>query len=198
MENKVLKFKNYFLYPLLNTLEIEPSKRVVVRAFQDWLIDQNLHGPASRARTRFIKLIMDRVKEVDEQRIVIAKEHSKNKDGKVIFIDKDGKKCDENTEGGHFDVKDMEKFYEEWNNYLNEEYLIDVTTANNEIINGVKAIVLNTNDEFSGREAIRYDEWCETFEEVHAKPKAEPKIEGLKKVDEEAPECVKDSIKEKK
>ena len=185
MENKVLKLKNYFLYPLLNTLEIEPEKRVEVRAFQDWLIAQKLHGPASLSRTRFIKLIMDRVTEVDEQRIVIAKEHSKNKKGEIVFIDKDGKKCPEGTEGGRYDVKDMAKFYDEWQEYLNEDYLIDVTSANNEIINGVKAIVLNTNDEFAGREAIRYEEWCDAFLDIYKKEKKN-----------ETPKEVKDLIKE--
>ena len=56
-----------------------------------------------------------------------------------------------------------------------------------------------TTDEFAGRAAIRYEEWCDAFEAVWAKPKKEKKEDkkGLKKVDEDTPQAVKDLIKEK-
>jgi len=155
-----------------------------------------LHGNESRSRTRFIKIISDRVKELDEERIRIAKEYSKNDKGEIEYITKDGKKTtDGKVQNASFDIKDIDSFMKEWEEYLNEDYIIDVTSANNDIINGVKSILLNTNEEFEGREAVRYDEWCEAFESIWEKPKK--KSEGLKKVDKEAPEAVKDLVKEK-
>ena len=167
-ENKVLKFKNYFLYAIVNTQESDPSKQLVVPSFQGWLIELGLHGTASRSRTRFIKLIMDRVEEIESERIRIAKEHSKNKKGEVEYLTKDGKKTLDEKQGV-FNINDMAKFLQEWEDYLNEDYLIDVTPANNDDINGVKSILLNTTAEFKGRTAIRYDEWCEAFEDIYKK-----------------------------
>ena len=129
-------------------------------------MNQHLHGQASRSRTRFIKIIADRSKEIEEERVEIAKENSKNEKGEVVFIDKAGKVVKENTPDGRYDVKDMNKFIKEWRDYLNEDYLIDVTPANRDIINGVKIILLTTNDEFKGDGAIMYNEWCESFENI--------------------------------
>ena len=181
MENKILKIKNYFLYNIVNPLN---QKEIVVRSFQVWLMNLKLHGSLSRSRTRFIKLITDRIKEIDEERIKIAKEHAKNDKGEIIYI-KDGKKSTKEVDGSVFDIKDIDKFMKEWEEYLNEDYIIDVTPSNKDIIDGVKSILLSTNDEFEGREAVRYDEWCEAFEAVWAKS-------------EETPKEVKEFIKENK
>lgn len=187
MENKVLKFKNYFLYSIRDT------QKILVNSFQDWLIQEKLHGPASRDRTRFIKSIMERSEEINEERIKLLEEHSKNKKGETEWRLKSGKVVIEapKDEDQIYDVKDMGAFYIDWEKYLQEDYIIDVTPANKELINGIKEIVFNTNSEFSGQEALRYDEWCDAFEAIWAKE------EGLKKVDEATPEAVKELIKEK-
>ena len=182
MENKVLKFKNYFLYSIVNP--VNPTE-IIVRSFQVWLMNLKLHGPASRMRTRFIRLVTDRTKELDVVRIKLAEEYSRNKKGEVVYVDKKGKKTTKNEAGFNFDIQDVDKFMQEWEDYLNEDYIIDVTPANNDIMNGVKAILLETTEEFEGREAVRYDEWASAFEEIWNETKKEDKTPEKELIKEE-------------
>ena len=172
-ENKVLKFKNYFLYTIFKPSKEDPEKQEIdIPSFQGWLISQELHGLASLNRGRFIKIIMDRAEEIDKHRIEIASEHAKNKKGEIEWRLKDGKVIKDEPrpeEKVPYDIKDMGKFLEEWEDYLNEDYIIDVTPANNEVINGVKSILLNTKSTFAGGAAMRHSEWYEAFEDIYKK-----------------------------
>lgn len=186
MPEKTLKFKNYFLY------SIREGQKILIISFLDWLALEKLHGPASLNRSRFIKLIADRAKEIDEQRVEIAKENSKNKKGEVEWRLPNGKIVTKEPEDPKsvFDIKDMGKFFKEWNDYLSGDYIIDVTPANKEIINGVKSVLDSTRYEFGGSEAENYVAWIEAFEDIWKK-------EVKTKDDPKTPQVVKDLIKKK-
>ena len=165
---KVLKFKNYFLYSVADPSD---ASKILVRSIQDWLMEQKLHGPASRFRIRFVKLVQDRIEELGTERTKLLEEHSKNKKGETVYLLEDGKEVTEKPKQGNYryNVANLEKYVQGWEDYLNEEYLIDVTASNKETISGLKDILLNTRDEFEGREAVRQDEMCQSFEDVFAK-----------------------------
>lgn len=169
-ENRTLCLKNYFFVD-------NPSRNIV--SLGTWLANQLLHGKASRARTRFLKIINERSEEIAQERIKILEENSekrivkeKDKDGeekeveKVVYLDKDGKETISKVDGVSFKIKDLEKAGKELNDYLNEDYIIDVTPANKDTIYGVKEILLNTNEEFVGPQATIYDEICQAFESI--------------------------------
>ena len=68
--------------------------------------------------------------------------------------------------GAQYTIEKQESFTKELTEYLAEEFVIDVTPANTDMVHTVKDIVLKTNKEFSGQEAIEYNEWCTAFEEM--------------------------------
>lgn len=150
-ETKIV-FKNYQLMPLLN-----------------WLNVGALPGKLSRARTRFINLCIDRIKEIETTRLETIKKYAKkDKDKNPIIISDEGGKT-------KFDIneKGIKKFEEEYNEYMKEDFVIDVTASTKDTLQGVKGILINTLDEFSNDPKIlvekhltpaMYDEICSVFE----------------------------------
>ena len=146
---KSLKIKNYLVTPLAN-----------------WLTGQALPGKQSRARNRFVKVLSPRVQEIDENRREIAKTYAKkDKKGEVV-VEKDK----ENPNIERYVIEDQNKFKEEMTEFLNEEFVIDITPSNTKDIQDVKDVVLLTNQEFKDDPntgeflATYYDEWCSAFE----------------------------------
>jgi len=163
---KKLVLKNYFFFG---------NPDVGVESLTVWLQKQMLHGKASRARTRFVKMISERAKEIEEQRQEMLikyaeKKKKKNKEGKKIempiLYTKDDKETTNQQEGVRYKLKDVKGYNKELLEYLQEDYVIDVTPATSDTIYEVRDIVLNTKAEFSGVMASRYDEWCEAFENI--------------------------------
>lgn len=166
---KTLKLKNYFFVSAQDT----PSIQV-------WLERQALHGAASRSRTRFVKLLADRLKEIDTVRKEMLEKHAeKDKDGKTIYVVLEEVKKGDVTEikekdttddspqdNKRYKIKDDKAFNKEWAEYINEEFVLDVTPSTSEIIYGTRDLILNTTAEFSGRGAALYDEWCQAFEAI--------------------------------
>ena len=64
---KTLKLKNYHLINI-------PAAQVV--SLPEWLSNLAMHSKESRMRTRFIKLFVERMKEIDAERIKLLKENS--------------------------------------------------------------------------------------------------------------------------
>lgn len=155
---KQLKLKNYFFLG---------NKTDNVLSFQDLLAKQMFSGKKSRARTRFLKIIGERIKEINEERVKLLEDNAfKNKKGEVLLIDKDGKETIEKNKGVKYKMKDEMKYQKEYFDYINEDYVIDVSPANQETIYGVRDIVLDSEEEFNGRMASLYEEICSSFEAV--------------------------------
>lgn len=155
---KKLTLKNYFFATAL--YRDYPS-------LAEWLIQQLLHGPASRARTRFLRLVEPRITEISSERIRLLREYSK-KDAtdKALYIDKDGKETTDETKAVKAALKDEQKFNDEFTSYLNEDFVLDVTPAVSDAIYGVRDILLQTTEQFEGRGATNYEEWCQCFESI--------------------------------
>ena len=158
---KKLILKNYYL--------IGNAARQV-DSLQEWLSKQMLHGKVSRHRTRFLKLIVDRVNEIDVERQEMLKENAVTKkvgkEDKIVYFDKDRKETTNPDEGKEYKMKDEKAFQETYLKYINEEFVIDVTPSTSETIYGVRDLLLNTDEAFSGVMAARYDEWVLAFENI--------------------------------
>ena len=162
---KKLVLKNYFFVSNPQSGKIE--------SFYEWLIKLKLHGKQSRARSRFVKMITERVREIDEERIILAEKHAeKDKDGKIIYLtvkkDKDGKDIETTNkqEAASVKIADFSAFNKDYADYLNENMIFDVTPETQETIYGVRDILLNTEEEFEGVMAMRYEEICSAFENI--------------------------------
>ena len=71
-----LKLKNYLIYP--------GGRTIVLPLFLDGLM---LHGAESRARTKFIKILGDQVKFINEEKEkMITAVCKKNDKGEVVFL----------------------------------------------------------------------------------------------------------------
>ena len=171
---KQLKFKNYHL--VANPI-------VGILGLYDWLGRQQLHGKESRMRTRFMKLLETRITEIEPERIKLCEEFCEKKDGKLVYWtnkkDKKGEDVVDLKTGNHiqeettdkeksvgYKIVDVDKFNKAYFDYLQEEFIIDITPANSEAIYGARDIILNTTEQFTGRQAVIYNEWCDCFEEV--------------------------------
>lgn len=159
---KTLTLKNYYFWGYL----LERGEKVY--SLSEWLAKLLLHGKESRQRTRFLKLVSDRLKEIDDERKKMMEENAKKKDGKIVYLDEKGKETEKET--GQIKIENVEKLKQQFNDYLNEDYVIDVSPANSEIIYSVRDTILNTEEEFRGTMATRYNEWAEAFEGIKEEP----------------------------
>ncbi|NIK11200.1 DUF1617 family protein [Alkalibacillus almallahensis] len=122
----------------------------------DLLFNLSLRGKESRHRTKFIKKLGERVKEVEEQRKQLAKEHSHLDDEGNPIMKEDGKK---------YDIKDFDAFQKDIDELYNEEMVID-GGDNQDMLKTVKKVLEECNVAFSGNEAVIYDYLCDQFEEA--------------------------------
>ncbi|HDY66730.1 MAG TPA: hypothetical protein ENH85_02945 [Candidatus Scalindua sp.] len=90
----------------------------------------------------------------------------------VVYLDEKGKDTTDQKLGKRYKLsaKNHEEFTKQYNDYLNEDYIIDVTPANREDIYGVRDLLLNTNAEFSKIAATRFDEWCLCLSHLNKPP----------------------------
>lgn len=147
---KSLTFKNWQVIPLAT-----------------WLSQLFLHGKESRNRTRFIKLLSERIQEIEKERIGLMEKHqAKNKKGKPLWIDENGKDTEDRMKGKNYKIDQKEKFDKEFNDYFAEDFVLDVSPAKQETIYNVRDLVLNTEKEFAGNEALMYNSWCDSFEGI--------------------------------
>lgn len=122
----------------------------------DLLFNLSLKGKQSRHRTRFLKLIEDRIKEVTEQERQLLKEHCHlGEDGEPKKID-DGKR---------WDVKDLEEFAKDKRELYEEKLIIEGGDYHG-MLKTLKSIVLDCEVEWQGQQAFTYDYLCEQFEGV--------------------------------
>ena len=152
---KTLKLKNYFLW------QSDNGQSLIL--FLNRLL---LHGKESRCRTRFINLLAERQMEIEKQRKEILLSHCKKVKGEPVYLDKENKETTDKEKGIKYAIQDQEAFAKELSEYLNEDFVVDVTPATSEAVYGVRDILNETKEEFSGIEAQRYFEWCEALNNI--------------------------------
>ena len=83
---KKLILKKYFLWSNVNP----DGERVM--SLQEWLNGLLLHGKESIARTRFMKILNEESLVIERERMNLLGEYAeKDKDGKIIYLDKESK-----------------------------------------------------------------------------------------------------------
>lgn len=111
-------------------------------------------------RTRFVRLLNEKLQLLEEERMQLIKEHSrKDENGNPIVIEKDGKQV--------YDVVNIDEFNQAYARLLNEEVYIDQNMERKQMLESVKDSVLNCGIEFKGQKALEYDNWCEIVEQIN-------------------------------
>jgi len=119
------------------------------------ILNVPLDGQKSRIRNRFITFIQPRLKEVEEERLKMAKELAdKDEKGEPIMENSNFKLSKDN----------LEKFQKEYTDLLDEEYIIDILESNKKDIDTIKDLILNTKKEFDIQGGYAYEELCKCFE----------------------------------
>lgn len=172
---KQLKLKRYFLFD---------NQVLGIKSLPTWLSEQLLHGAKSRARTRFIKLISQDIDDLSSTLKELQEKYAeKDKDGKMIYLDKDGKETIDKAQSKTIKMipENDKKLSEEFLKYLESDFILDVSPERKEAIYGIRTILTETDSEFSGRMAVNYDEWCSAFENIQEETaQEEPKKEEVK------------------
>lgn len=133
-------------------ISIENQKLV---ASINLLYGLSLKGKQSRHRTKCIKLLNERLNELQEQENELLKEH--------CHLDEEGNpKTKEN--GTMWDVKDPDAFSKD-RAELYEEKMVIEGGNNQEMLSTVKDVLFDCDKELSGQEAEIYDYLCDQFEE---------------------------------
>ena len=135
-----------------------------IQSLVNFLVNEKLSGKTSRMRTRFVNLLNERLKEIEEFRLEIVEKYAeKDDEGKPI------------TNDNKYKIVDMEAFNKDYDELMNEEFIIDETHSKKDMLLSVKRILESTEMEFSGQEAFLYDKWCEAFENLKYEEEASPK-----------------------
>jgi len=138
-------------------------KNSVLDGYIVFLSDLKLKAKDSRMRTRFIKILQDKLELLVKEEDTLKKEHAKiDENGDIIYNETkmpDG----ENVKG--FMVKNIEKYNADLSELLNEDFVIEINEERLEMIETVKEAVFNYDLELSGKEASIYDSLCTMLED---------------------------------
>jgi len=123
----------------------------------DFLFGMTLKGKQSRHRTRFIKKLENKLKEVQLEEREIRKQHCN--------LDESGepKTIKVSDEQFVLDVKDIEAFTKDQSELYGEEYVIDDSDSQI-VLETLKTILDEYHEALSGEKANVYDYLCDQFE----------------------------------
>jgi hypothetical protein len=130
---------------------------VEVDSLGSFLLELNLKGKDSRMRTRFIRLLQERMELIRTEHQELVKQYAElDESGEPKTIERDGQSV--------YDIKDIPAFNKEYNELMMELFVIEVSEANKDMIEVVRNAVLECDKEFSGQEALVFDRYCEIME----------------------------------
>ncbi|ARK32114.1 hypothetical protein [Halalkalibacter krulwichiae] len=126
-----------------------------LKGLATFLVDEELSGKSSRLRTRFVRLLEEEWNQINDFIDELLVKHAQ-KDKQNNPIKKDNQ----------LQIEDLESLNREYNELMNEEFVIDEVESKREMLLEVRNILENTKKEFSGKSAFEYDRWCEAFENL--------------------------------
>lgn len=118
------------------------------------LFDLSLKAKKSRQRTKFVKLLNERLEEVRGQEKELLKEHCE--------LDESGEPL-KTEDGKGFQAKDTVAFMKDQQELYEEQLIVD-GVENQEMLRTMKQILEECDEEFSGKEAMTYDYLYGQFE----------------------------------
>jgi len=120
----------------------------------NFLYNLTLKGKQSRHRTRFVKVLQEKLKAISEEELELVKEFA--------GVDEEG---NPNTkEDGSFAIEDVKGFVAQQKELFEEVFVIEGGDHHG-MLKTVKEILLNYDEEISGKQAEVFDYLCERFEE---------------------------------
>jgi hypothetical protein len=125
-----------------------------------FLLNMKLKGKENRMRNKFIRHLQKHLNEMQESHKELLSEFCElEADGNFKTVEKDGKKF--------YDVNNVAGFQSEFEKLMEEFFYLPSDEGNKQMILTVKDLILNTEEEFSGKEALKYEPYCEIFEDEY-------------------------------
>jgi len=134
-------------------------KNYEVKELGDFLYQLKLKGKQSRMRTRMVKLLEDRLAQVNQERTQLIEDFAKrDEEGAILTEEHEGKT-------GYI-LENPQEFNHEVAMLMSEDYIIEETADKEEMLVTIREIVLNHGEEteMSGDEAMLYDRFCEILD----------------------------------
>jgi hypothetical protein len=131
--------------------------------FTQFLLSIPLTSTPSRMRSRFIRLVQDRLTEIEQERVsLLTKYSNKSPEGEPLTrTEPDG------TTVYDIPPESMPLFNKEYTELRSEVFILDETEERADMLRSVRDAILNVEGmTFSGQDAILYDRWCEIVEGI--------------------------------
>ena len=114
----------------------------------NYLNSFNITGNDSRERSRFVELLKERTTEIEIERIKILEKYA-DKNDKGEFLKNKIQTRDENnnltvTEEYRFANENIKKYQKEYDEYMEEDFIIDILEGNKSKIKKIKELLLNS------------------------------------------------------
>lgn len=137
-------------------------KNIEVEPLANFLMKFELKGKESRLRTKFVRLLTEVQQQINKDNYELIKEYANlDEDKEPKKVERDGK--------FFYDIKpELKREYnKEYIVLMEEDYIVDETENNKEMLSFIKEAILNCEMTFKGREAIEYDRYCDIVEEIN-------------------------------
>ncbi|TFH58368.1 hypothetical protein [Peribacillus frigoritolerans] len=133
-------------------MQVKVQYKYVIEVI-NFLSEISLKGKQSIHRTRFIKLLSEKLKQISEEELQLIKE----------FTGTDDNGNPNKNEDGSFAIDDINEFKKQQNDYLSDFYGIEGGDAHG-MIKTMKGIIENYDKEVSGKEADTFEHLYTAFE----------------------------------
>ena len=133
-------------------MQVKIQYKYVVEVI-NFLSNISLKGKQSIHRTRFIKLLNEKLKQISEEELELVKEFT--------GVDEEGNP--KKNEMGNFDIKDAAGFLKQQKEYFQECYVIEGGDAHG-MLKTMKSVIENYDQELSGKDAEVFEHLFTAFE----------------------------------
>lgn len=127
-----------------------------IETFKEFLLSEPLDRKKTRLRARFLKILDERLQEVNEARRELLQVYGEKDSNNQLIIS-----------NGRVNITDINAYNQENNDLLFEELIVDQTESIKEVLLLIQDIVLETKQEdFTGDKAQQYERWCDIVEQI--------------------------------
>lgn len=134
-----------------------------IEFFSNWLLNNlQLAGKKNRMRMKFIGILAIKAEEFRKYHLQLLQEHchlDEQGNPKVIQLE---------NERGQYDVIDQVAFEHDFMELLSEEITIEENDENKMMLVSLKESIEECPKEWSGEEAIEYEQICQRFDDIYA------------------------------
>lgn len=135
----------------------------LIKPFTEFLLSLELPFRQSRMRSKLVKLARVQLQEIEESRMELVEKYGeKDENGELIK--------EPNKDGSMFiPIQDTDGFNKDFMVIMQEDWIIDESESNKDMLLAVKDSILNYEGKLSGEQAMQFDVYADAFENLSYK-----------------------------